>query len=422
LVDPFEVVAQQEQVPAVGTAEDAGEARQVGLDAVGDLTTVEHSDAGTGGIAGVTGVCCYPTSTTGNSAAARRNREELIGPERQRRRRLRCQISDHPQTRRCSARSETVGSDDPGDSARGWETGMDRSCRALALVVASCLVAGLVGCTTSVTGANAAGANAAGASSLRPTPAGGASIAPVRVLQLNLCDSGIAACYSGRSVAEAAAVIRAETPDLVTLNEVCQDDVSSLQSALAEVVPGGAAVSAFQAARDRRSGKAYRCRNGLPYGIGVVSRWPSVPGSSPDAGIYPTQDREDPEERAWLCMEVAATPAVAVCTTHLAYTKRTVATAQCRYLFGTVIARMRARDGAAPLVLGGDLNLGSGDNPDLTACLPAGSALVDDGGEQHVVATSELVVESSRTIDLHGTTDHPGLLVRLVARVGHPTP
>ena len=79
---------------------------------------------------------------------------------------------------------------------------------------------------------------------------------------------------------------------------------------------------------------------------------------------------------------------------------------------------MRTRDGAAPLVLGGDLNLGSGDSPDLKACLPAGSALVDDGGEQHVVATSEFVVESFRTIDLRGTTDHPGLLVRL----SRPTP
>jgi endonuclease/exonuclease/phosphatase family metal-dependent hydrolase len=239
----------------------------------------------------------------------------------------------------------------------------------------------------------------------------------VRVLQLNLCDSGIAACYTGRSVTEAAAVIRAEAPDLVTLNEVCQDDVSILQRAL-----GGTAVSAFQAARDRRTGNAYRCRNGRQYGIGVVSRWPSVPGSSAGAGIYPTQDGEDPEERAWLCLDVAAVPAVAVCTTHLAYTKREVAAAQCRYLFGTVVARLRAQDGAAPLVVGGDLNLGSGDSPDLRACLPAGSALVDDGGEQHVVATPEYVVESSRTIDLHDTTDHPGLLVRLVARTGRPTP
>src|SRR4051794_2048932 len=130
---------------------------------------------------------------------------------------------------------------------------------------------------------------------------------------------------------------------------------------------------------------------------------------------------EDPEERTWLCLDVTAPPAVTVCTTHLADTRREVAGAQCRYLFGTVIAGRRARDGAAPLVLGGDLNLGSGDSPDLTSCLPAGSALVDDGGRQHVVATPEFVVDSSRTIDLGGATDHPGLLVTLVPQAGRRT-
>ncbi|MHA6796177.1 endonuclease/exonuclease/phosphatase family protein [Pseudonocardia bannensis] len=291
-----------------------------------------------------------------------------------------------------------------------------RSFRGLWAAVLGCLVACLVGCTTTATGSNAAGPPAG------PPTQAGVPAAPVQVLQLNLCSSGIAACYTGRSAAEAAAVIRAETPDLVTLNEVCQDDVATLQRALADVVPGGAVVSAFQAARDGRTGDAYRCRNGQRYGIGMVSRWPSVPGSSAGGGIYPTQDREDPEERAWLCMDVAATPAVAVCTTHLAYTEREVAGAQCRYLFGTVIAEVRARDGAAPLVLGGDLNLGSGDSPDLESCLPAGSALADDGGEQHVVATPEFVVDSSRTIDLRGTTDHPGLLVTLAPQVGRRTP
>ena len=58
-----------------------------------------------------------------------------------------------------------------------------------------------------------------------PTPADGVPVAPVRVLQLNLCNSGIAACYTGRSTAEAATVIHAEIPDLVTLNEICQGDL-----------------------------------------------------------------------------------------------------------------------------------------------------------------------------------------------------
>jgi hypothetical protein len=52
LVDPVEVVAGQEQVPGGTTAEDAGQVRQVSLDAVGDLVTVEHTGAGTGRIVG----------------------------------------------------------------------------------------------------------------------------------------------------------------------------------------------------------------------------------------------------------------------------------------------------------------------------------------------------------------------------------
>jgi endonuclease/exonuclease/phosphatase family metal-dependent hydrolase len=278
----------------------------------------------------------------------------------------------------------------------------------LRAAVVCCLVACLAGCTTTAAGSNAV------APPPGPATAADPPATPVRVLQLNLCSSGIAACYTGRSTAEAAAVIRAETPDLVTLNEVCQDDVSTLERALADVVPGGAVGSAFQPARNGRTGDPYRCRNGQQYGVGIVSRWPSVPGSSAGGGIYPAQDREDPEERAWLCLDDAATPAVAVCTTHLAYTKREIAVAQCRYLFGTVVAEIRGRDGAAPLVLGGDLNLGSGDSPDLESCLPAGSALADDGGQQHVVATPELVVDSSRMIEMRGATDHPGLLVTLV--------
>ncbi len=236
----------------------------------------------------------------------------------------------------------------------------------------------------------------------------------VRVLQLNLCNSGIAGCFTGRSTAEAAGVIRVEIPDLVTLNEVCSDDVSTLRGVLGEVLPGEKVVSAFYAARDRRSGEAYRCRNGEQYGIGLISRWPAAPGSFAEGGTYPVQDTEDPEERVWLCLSVVGAPDVTVCTTHLAYTKPEVAAAQCRYLFGTVIAEMREQDGALPVVLGGDLNLGFGDSQELRSCLPAGSTVVDDGSAQHVVGTPEFVVIDSRLIDLHDT-DHPGLLVTIAA-------
>jgi len=53
--------------------------------------------------------------------------------------------------------------------------------------------------------------------------------ARLRVLQLNLCNSGIASCYTGHSVARAAAVIGGDGPNLVTLNEVCREDGSDLE-------------------------------------------------------------------------------------------------------------------------------------------------------------------------------------------------
>lgn len=270
------------------------------------------------------------------------------------------------------------------------------------------LVACLVGCTTTAAGAPPAGPSAgptarpaasSTTSSATPRPA-----APVRVLQLNLCSSGIAACYTGRSTAEAAAVLRAEAPDLVTLNEVCGDDVEVLERALAEAVQGAAVTSAFQPARDATTGEPYRCRNGEQYGNGVLSRWPATA----EGGIHPAQDAADPEQRSWLCLDVAS-PALSACTTHLAYTRRDVAVAQCRYLFDEVVAARRG-----PVVVGGDLNLGPADDPDLRSCVPAGSTAVDDGGgPQVVVGGPGLAVAESGTIDLRGATDHPGLLVTL---------
>jgi hypothetical protein len=75
------------------------------------------------------------------------------------------------------------------------------------------------------------------------------------------------------------------------------------------------------------------------------------------------------------------------------------ATSDLVALGSTWSSRRRAGDETAPLRLDGDLNLGPGDGPDLQSCLPAGSALVDDGGRQHLVATPECRADSSRTIE-----------------------
>jgi endonuclease/exonuclease/phosphatase family metal-dependent hydrolase len=285
----------------------------------------------------------------------------------------------------------------------------------------------LVGCAVALTTACAGGAPGPPerpvAATAEPTDAAldvpGPATDSVRVLQLNLCNSGIAGCYTGRAVAEAAAVIRAEVPDVVTLNEICADDVAVLEDALSDA--GGPATSAFQAAGDRRTGSDFRCRNGRPFGVGVVARVDQDGTAyATTGGLYAAQDLRDPEERAWLCLsprgpgpaDTAGPSPVAACTTHLIDSNPAIARAQCKYLLGTAVPAVRERSGAAPLVVGGDLNLRSGGSPDVRSCVPDDDRRVDDGAVQHVITTPELAVGSRRTITLENT-DHPGLLVTL---------
>jgi hypothetical protein len=239
-----------------------------------------------------------------------------------------------------------------------------------------------------------------------------------RVLQMNLCDSGIGRCYTGRSVTEAAAVIRARVPDLVTLNEVCQDDVQVLKRTLMTASHGGGVVSAFKAAIDRRTASAYRCLNGQPYGIGLLAHVPTSHSSyTTDSGIYPTQDPSDPEERVWLCLHPIGS--FYSCTTQLANTSRTIALAQCDYLLQTAIPAVHASDGGyQSTVLGADLNLAYGGPQNVRSCVPSGYLHKGDGGVQYVVATIDFAVSSDRSIGMDGTTDHPGLLVALTTPGG----
>lgn len=249
---------------------------------------------------------------------------------------------------------------------------------------------------------------AAGVLGAAPAP-GEASRPPLRVLQLNLCHSGFASCYTSRAIDVAAAVMRAHRPDVVTLNEICAGDVEALGAVLAWVFPGDTIVRAFEPAGDRRTGGPFACVNGEEYGIGLLARIAGPRRATVvDGGLYPDQDTNDPEERAWVC--VHARGAYQACTTHLANTVPAVAFAQCRYLFGSAIPAMHTSAGYEPTVTAGDFNL-----PDRAqGCVP-GDAYVraDDGSVQYVIATADHVLTATTPLDLQQATDHPGLLVSL---------
>lgn len=230
---------------------------------------------------------------------------------------------------------------------------------------------------------------------------------PLTVLQMNLCNSGAAGCFTGRAVAQAASVIRAERPDVVTLNEICDRDVEELARTLTAIHRGGTVLTAFEPAFSARTGQKVRCHNGQEFGVGLLVRLPfKNPWYVREGGRYPMQTRG--EQRVWLCLYVVAS--VHACTTHLALGLNGTNLAQCQYLLGTAIPAMRPEGEIPPTVVGGDLNLGA---VDARPCLPADYSRTDDGAVQQVMASGSLVIGSSRTIDMRGATDHPGLVVTL---------
>jgi hypothetical protein len=238
---------------------------------------------------------------------------------------------------------------------------------------------------------------------------------PFWVLQMNLCNSGLAGCYDGgRSVPEAATVIQNSAPDVVTLNEICQNDVVQLSSTLASVYSGSTVVWAFKAATDRRTNAPYKCKNGQDYGIGLIAHIPGTYlGHQISSGIYASQDTTSAEERAWLCIH--ATGSFYACTTHLASTSGTVALNQCKDLMNNIIPSVRSAGGGyAPTVVGGDLNMKFNGSPNVQNCVPAGYFRKGDGDVQHVMATTDLAFSSSRTIAMVHT-DHDGWFVALTA-------
>ncbi len=246
-------------------------------------------------------------------------------------------------------------------------------------------------------------------------PASRPRLSPFSVLQLNLCNSGFASCYAGgQAVPEAARVIRTQRPDVVTLNEICQgDSAGALLAAMQRTWPADRVFANFQPAWDRGRDAPYRCRNGQQYGIALMghvapANWAGV---ATRGGIYPTQNPDRDEQRAWVCAYAIGN--YYACATHLESGSGGTAKAQCRYLLGTAIPGVQAAlGGAAPTVVGGDFNLAYGGDPDVQDCVPSGWSRKGDGAVQHVLATGDFTVRSTRATPLRHT-DHPAWLVAL---------
>jgi endonuclease/exonuclease/phosphatase family metal-dependent hydrolase len=232
---------------------------------------------------------------------------------------------------------------------------------------------------------------------------------PFVLVQMNLCNSGMAttSCYSfGKAVDEAVGKIHRYRPALVTLQEVCHDDLyardgwGKLARAMADLYGSGHVSVDFVPAVNRDTNDWYRCVNGELFGVAVMHHYP---GRDVHHGWYGSQDPSN-EIRAWACTTVIE-GRLTGCTTHLS-TDPDVAMRQCHELMAIL---------ASPWVLpqvivAGDFNLTSapGRRHDVQDCAAANYDRRGDGALQHVFFTRDMPWARGG-YEVMRWTDHPVL-------------
>jgi hypothetical protein len=242
-----------------------------------------------------------------------------------------------------------------------------------ALGVVLCVVAGLTG----------------------PAP-GAVAATTVKVLQLNICHSGLVDCFTGDQViTKARAVISANRPQVLSVNEACSGDVEPLRQAM------GPARAVFVAA-EHRNGAPVTCTNGQSYG-NIVMVAEALAGTTGVTGRYAAQDTSD-EMRVWACLPAGVLTA---CTTHLSARSGSTALAQC----GELMSRAVGYAATGPVVVAGDMNLRYQGSPNVQNCNRSGFYRKGDGSVQHVFTTTSLTFVGGTRISMTDTTDHPAWLV-----------
>jgi endonuclease/exonuclease/phosphatase family metal-dependent hydrolase len=230
----------------------------------------------------------------------------------------------------------------------------------------------------------------------------------VVVLQMNLCNSGRAACFTGgRAVDEAAALVRRHAADVVTLQEICRNDVlvatnpgglGPVARALADLHPDDRVSVHFVEAKDPDTGTGFRCNNGELFGNAVLHHGD---GRGTHGGWFTDWDVGD-EIRSWGCAEVVAGGGLTVCTTHISDHAR-VTVKQCRELFAMLARGSWTRRN---LLLAGDLNLPASR---LGECGTEGFRVASDDSVQHVLVRGRVYPVRGKVEPMRWT-DHPALV------------
>ena len=220
------------------------------------------------------------------------------------------------------------------------------------------------------------------------------------LMQMNLCLSGLAACYGKVAypgvLNEAVAQIRAVHPDAVTFNEACGNDVALISRRTGYHPHFSSVVYA---------GKPLPCVQ--PGGRGVFGDAVLTKAPIESTASQPFEAQAGPERRVWLC--VTTRVRVDVCTAHLA-TRDAIEVSANEPQCAELGALLKRRAAARTVIFGGDINR-------RRSCAPNGfwtrtdSAAAQTPGDQQVYGTGTLRSPSARVVPATHT-DHDVLLVR----------
>jgi endonuclease/exonuclease/phosphatase (EEP) superfamily protein YafD len=180
-----------------------------------------------------------------------------------------------------------------------------------------------------------------------PTALQVAAGAPFRLMQMNLCLSGMADCYGRVAypavVREAVARIRGTRPHAVTFNEACRRDAARIA---------------------RRTGYHLRFSRVIYLGAPLRCIDPGGRGLFGDAVLTKARvvtsanrafrAQSGPEQRRWLC--VTTRRHLDVCTTHLSTRHTRAAAASNRAQCAELAALLARRAAGGAVAFGGDVN------------------------------------------------------------------
>jgi endonuclease/exonuclease/phosphatase family metal-dependent hydrolase len=266
-----------------------------------------------------------------------------------------------------------------------------------------------VGCALvlAVTGGGPSGSSVSLARESSTSAPGGSTYT---LLQMNLCLSGFARCYSKvaypAGVEEAVARIRDAHPDAVTLNETCRGDAAQIARRTGYHLRFSTVNVSGEPLPCVRPGRRGR------FGDAVLTRAAIESSDSRDfeaqAGI---------EWRRWLC--VTTRVGVDVCTAHLA-TRSTAAAAENDAQCAELAALLDRRAATRTVIFGGDVNRSR-------ACAPARAWTRTDGsadqapGLQSIYGIGALRSPSAEVLPAR-QTDHDFLVVRAHLTLGLQSP